>query len=208
MNRWTELMTIIILKGHLTKLYEKNDTDTVLTQQWWYEQWGDTNTGSPCLCLGAGVFSSVIFVRGDQLGVAVALHTWHVTRSRMCSRKFKKYFIEFQKYFVEVPKNILLNFKIILLHITIAIVHPLTYSHILEQVLATTCQWHDAVLTISWPEVWCVAVCWHLHCPELHPERNWAEPPARQSPVCQGSGPGTLTTTAPARPGHGTGDWE
>ena len=93
-------------------------------------------------------------------------------------------------------------------------VHPRSYdakdshSHILEQVLATTCQWHDAVLTISWPEVWCVAVCWHLHCPELHPGRNWAEPLARQSPVCQGSGPGTLTTTAPARPGHGTGDWE
>ena len=98
MNRWMKLMTIITLKGLLTKLFEKNDTDTVVTQQWWYEQWGDTNTGSPCLCLGAGVFSRVIFVRGDQLGVAVALHTWHVTRSRMCSRKFKKYFIEYLKY--------------------------------------------------------------------------------------------------------------
>ena len=207
MNRWTELMTIIILKGHLTKLYEKNDTDTVLTQQWWYEQWGDTDTGSPCLCLGAGVFSSVIFVRGDQLGVAVALHTWHVTRSRMCSRKFKKYFIEFQKYFVEVPKNILLNFKIILLNDYCNSTSSDVFTH--------SRVGPDYHLSVTWcsidNQLTRGVMCGCMLTPALSraapgEKLGWATSQAVS--WCQGSGPGTLTTTAPARPGHGTGDWE
>ena len=43
------------LKGQLTKLYEKNDTDTVVTQQWWI----DDMSNEVILTLGPPVSASV-----------------------------------------------------------------------------------------------------------------------------------------------------